>query len=285
MQLDGHVRMDLLYGAWSPRTRTWVDSFTIVFLLAYLVLLLYGGLSSTQYALEYGERSYSSWRPYMAPIKIVACIGIFLMAAPGVRGAVQGHRQAQRRGALMSYEMIALLMFASMMLMLITGQRVFAAIGAVAALAAFVLWGDGGSEMAFSAAMKLMKVVSAAHPADVHLHGVHALRIRPRRRSLPDVPRVVRAGPRRARHRHHRPHGGHLRDERAERGGHGHRGDHRAPRAAAPQLRQDHGHRGHPGRQLARNPGAAERGAGALRHDRAASRSASSGSQGSFRAS
>ena len=79
MQLDNHVRMDLLYGAWSPRTRTWVDSFTIVFLLAYLVLLLYGGLSSTQYALEYGERSYSSWRPYMAPIKIVACIGIFLM--------------------------------------------------------------------------------------------------------------------------------------------------------------------------------------------------------------
>ena len=57
----------------------------------------------------------------------------------------------------MSYEMIALLMFASMMLMLITGQRVFAAIGSVAALAALVLWGDGGSEMAFSAAMKLMK--------------------------------------------------------------------------------------------------------------------------------
>ena len=79
MQLDNHVRMDLVYGTWSPRTRTWVDSFTIVFLLAYLVLLLYGGLSSTQYALEYGERSYSSWRPYMAPIKIVACVGIALM--------------------------------------------------------------------------------------------------------------------------------------------------------------------------------------------------------------
>lgn len=79
MQLDNHVRMDLVYGTWSPRTRAWVDAFTIVFLLAYLVLLLYGGLSSTQYALEYGERSYSSWRPYMAPIKIVACIGILLM--------------------------------------------------------------------------------------------------------------------------------------------------------------------------------------------------------------
>ena len=79
MQLGNHVRMDLVYGVWSPRTRAWVDSFTIVFLLVYLVLLLYGGLSSTQYALEYGERSYSSWRPYMAPIKIVACTGIVLM--------------------------------------------------------------------------------------------------------------------------------------------------------------------------------------------------------------
>ena len=57
----------------------------------------------------------------------------------------------------MSYELIAALMFASMMLMLITGQRVFAAIGAVAAISALLLWGEGGSEMAFSAAMKLMK--------------------------------------------------------------------------------------------------------------------------------
>ena len=57
----------------------------------------------------------------------------------------------------MGYELIALLMFASMMLMLITGQRVFAAIGAVAVISALALWGEGGSEMAFSAAMKLMK--------------------------------------------------------------------------------------------------------------------------------
>ncbi len=57
----------------------------------------------------------------------------------------------------MSYEMIALLMFASMMLMLMTGQRVFAAVGFVAVAAALLLWGDGGSEIAFSAAMKLMK--------------------------------------------------------------------------------------------------------------------------------
>ena len=58
----------------------------------------------------------------------------------------------------MSYELIATLRFASMMLMLLTGQRVFGAIGFVAVIAAFFLWGDrGGYDLGFAAAMKLMK--------------------------------------------------------------------------------------------------------------------------------
>lgn len=57
----------------------------------------------------------------------------------------------------MSYNFIALLMFASMMAMLISGQRVFGAIGAVAVIASVALWGDGGFELAFTASMKLMK--------------------------------------------------------------------------------------------------------------------------------
>ena len=58
----------------------------------------------------------------------------------------------------MSYEAIAILMFSSMMLMLLTGQRVFGAIGFVAVIAAFFLWGDrGGFDLGFSAAIKLMK--------------------------------------------------------------------------------------------------------------------------------
>jgi tripartite ATP-independent transporter DctM subunit len=57
----------------------------------------------------------------------------------------------------MSYEFIALLMFTTMMLMLLTGQRVFGAIGFVGAFAALLLWGDGGSEMAFTSIIKLMK--------------------------------------------------------------------------------------------------------------------------------
>ncbi len=57
----------------------------------------------------------------------------------------------------MSQEHIALFMFASMMLMLFTGQRVFGAIGAIAAIAALALWGTGGQDIPFSAAMKRMK--------------------------------------------------------------------------------------------------------------------------------
>jgi tripartite ATP-independent transporter DctM subunit len=57
----------------------------------------------------------------------------------------------------MSNEMIAGLMFSSMMLMLLTGQRVFGAIGIVASIAAVTLWGIGGSDIPFTAAMKLMK--------------------------------------------------------------------------------------------------------------------------------
>ena len=57
----------------------------------------------------------------------------------------------------MSHEFIALMMFSTMMLMLMTGQRVFGAIGFVAVASALALWGTGGSELGFSAAMKLMK--------------------------------------------------------------------------------------------------------------------------------
>ncbi len=74
-----HVRMDLLYATWSPRTKAIIDFVTVFGLLFYLCVLLLGGYSSTAYAIEYSERSYSAWAPYMAPIKIIMCIGVVLM--------------------------------------------------------------------------------------------------------------------------------------------------------------------------------------------------------------
>lgn len=79
LQLDSHVRMDLFYERWSDRTKAIVDSLTICCLIFYLVMLLWGGYSSAEYALKYGETSRSSWGPPMAPIKIIMCTGITAM--------------------------------------------------------------------------------------------------------------------------------------------------------------------------------------------------------------
>lgn len=79
MQLDSHVRMDVLYTRWSTKRRAFTDSITAFCLVFYLLLLLYGGFSSTEYALEYNQKNYSAWAPSMAPIKIIMTFGIFLM--------------------------------------------------------------------------------------------------------------------------------------------------------------------------------------------------------------
>ena len=109
MQLGAHVRMDLAYGFWSDKTKAAVDAFTVFFLIYFLWVLLAGGVGSTAYALGYYgaepyaffkdlavaffsggiagaeevigrlERSPTAWRPFVWPIKVTMCIGIFLM--------------------------------------------------------------------------------------------------------------------------------------------------------------------------------------------------------------
>jgi TRAP-type mannitol/chloroaromatic compound transport system permease large subunit len=56
----------------------------------------------------------------------------------------------------MSSELITLLMFSSMVLMLLTGQRVFGVIGFVGSAAALLLWGDGAVEMPFNAVFQVL---------------------------------------------------------------------------------------------------------------------------------
>ena len=100
MQLGSNVRMDLFYGEWSDRRKAWFDAFTILFLIFYLGVLLYGGLGSTAYSLGYWgdapvsyftglatgseeigrlERSSTAWRPFLWPVKAMLCVGLFLM--------------------------------------------------------------------------------------------------------------------------------------------------------------------------------------------------------------
>ncbi|KJZ17996.1 TRAP transporter small permease subunit [Loktanella sp. S4079] len=100
IQLGSNVRMDLLYGEWSTRRKAWFDVFTVLLLIFYLCVLLYGAVSSTAYSLGYWgsepfsffgglltgaeevgrmERSPTTWRPYLWPVKAVMVLGLFLM--------------------------------------------------------------------------------------------------------------------------------------------------------------------------------------------------------------
>jgi tripartite ATP-independent transporter DctM subunit len=57
----------------------------------------------------------------------------------------------------MHYDMIAALMFGSMLVMLMTGQRMFGIIGFIAVVAALALWGDrGGYDLAFAQSIKVI---------------------------------------------------------------------------------------------------------------------------------
>jgi len=100
IQLGSNVRMDLLYGEWSSRKKAWFDLITVLFLIFYLCVLIYGAVASTAYSLGYWgsepfsffgglligteeigrmERSNTAWRPYMWPIKAIMILGMFLM--------------------------------------------------------------------------------------------------------------------------------------------------------------------------------------------------------------
>jgi TRAP-type mannitol/chloroaromatic compound transport system permease small subunit len=79
LQLGQHVRMDLFYDRLSPKNRALTDSVTILFVIFFLVVLLVGGISSTNYAIVYGQKNYTAWSPPLWPIKMVMTLGIFLM--------------------------------------------------------------------------------------------------------------------------------------------------------------------------------------------------------------
>ncbi len=79
IQLGSNVRMDLIYSRWTVRQKACIDAVTVLCLVFYLSVLLYGAIDSTSYALQYNERSPTAWRPYMWPLKLAMCLGVFMM--------------------------------------------------------------------------------------------------------------------------------------------------------------------------------------------------------------
>ena len=79
MLTDDHVRMDLIYSKFSDKTKALLDSFTSVFLIFYLLVLLIGSISSLTYTIDTNQRLFTAWAPYVWPIKSIMTFGILLM--------------------------------------------------------------------------------------------------------------------------------------------------------------------------------------------------------------
>jgi len=79
IQLGANVRMDLFYAEWSTRKKAWVDCFTVLLLIFYLGVMVYGGWDSLTYSYETNQRLPSLWRPYLWPVKAVMVFGFFMM--------------------------------------------------------------------------------------------------------------------------------------------------------------------------------------------------------------
>lgn len=79
LQKGVHVRMDLFYSRFSPRRRAIIDAVTIVAVIFFLVVLLWGAVSSTQYAIQYNQKNYSAWSPVLWPVKVAMTAGIVFM--------------------------------------------------------------------------------------------------------------------------------------------------------------------------------------------------------------
>jgi TRAP-type mannitol/chloroaromatic compound transport system permease small subunit len=81
----GHIRTDVFYERWSPRTRATVDAVCyVLFFFPGLVFVLYAGTVEAWHAWQIGERSdWSAWRPVIYPLKAVIPVTAALLLLQG----------------------------------------------------------------------------------------------------------------------------------------------------------------------------------------------------------
>ena len=81
-----HVRTDMLYQAWSPRTQGAIDAACYLFLFfPAMVFLLWMGSQEAWHAWLIGERSDASpWRPILYPFKAVIPATALLLLLQGI---------------------------------------------------------------------------------------------------------------------------------------------------------------------------------------------------------
>lgn len=80
----GHVRMDILYGRWSPRRQAIMDVALFALFVIYVGVTLRSAIYHATMSTIMLQRSGTPWHPYLWPIKIIVVIGFLLMLLQGI---------------------------------------------------------------------------------------------------------------------------------------------------------------------------------------------------------
>lgn len=80
----GHIRMDIFYSRWSPRTKAISGVATFSLLAVYLIVFIIGGIGEAAFSLRLDQHSASVWGPPLAPIKIIITVGAGLLLLQGL---------------------------------------------------------------------------------------------------------------------------------------------------------------------------------------------------------
>jgi len=79
LKIGGHVKMELLLTRVNPRPRALLNTITsVIAAIICLVVAWYGATVSWEYY-QIGYRTYTEWRPFVAPVLVIIPVGFFFL--------------------------------------------------------------------------------------------------------------------------------------------------------------------------------------------------------------
>jgi TRAP-type mannitol/chloroaromatic compound transport system permease small subunit len=98
LRFKGHIRTDLFFSKWSPRTQAAVDlTFYLLFFFPGLVLFMWAGLDKAVHAFLINERAAASpWRPVLWPFRSVIPLCALLLVLQGLSETIKAFYTLQR---------------------------------------------------------------------------------------------------------------------------------------------------------------------------------------------
>lgn len=98
LRQDGHVRLDVLYGRFSPKRKAITDAATFIFFLLFIATMAWLTIDKALWSVSVVERSASSFHAPIYPARICLALGCILLLFQGVAefigyiSSITGHK-------------------------------------------------------------------------------------------------------------------------------------------------------------------------------------------------